>query len=443
MTQVYENRVTQQSFSGVQSSCFTTERLGKIVESAHLNFLIGAGTSSPYIPTLGNVEDILEELENATAQENIKKLVRASIQAYFFEKVLAPNTKIIEHDKTAEDVFQSYLSLVRTLNRILLLRRNTLLSKQVNIFTTNVDMLFEVAMEALGINYSDGFNGKILPKFDFGDFGTLRFRTSSRYEHRFEVPVFNLVKIHGSAAWRQDKRENGLIDIYFDHDLTLVKKIEKLLGQPNTEFLSVTADSQSGQEGSTLHTVDELIAKAKKYFKNRDLRETRGQKRLPPDVERFSDIYKELGIVNPDKRKFATTVLNETYYELIRRLANELEKENSVLFVHGFSFRDEHIRDIILRAASTNPTLQVIVFCYSYKDRKSFKQHLPDVDIKNDNIKFIIPDEPRENKKERKITLDVLVSDYLTPIVSEKISDLDSRIENDIHALREKEVPDD
>lgn len=443
MTQVCANRMAQQSVSGVQSSCFTTERLGKMVESAHLNFLIGAGTSSPYFTTLGNVEDTLKEIEESNAPENIKELVRASIQAYFFEKVLAPNTKIIEHHETAEEVFQSYISLVRTLNRILLLRRSTLLSKQVNIFTTNVDMLFEVAMEALGINYSDGFNGKILPKFDFGDFGTLRFRTSSRYEHRFEVPVFNLVKIHGSAAWRQHERENGLVDIYFDHDLTLVKKIEKLLRRANPEFLSVTADSQSGQEGSTLHTVDELFAKAKEYFQNPDLRETRGQKLIPPNVERFSALYRKLGIVNPDKRKFATTVLNETYYELLRRLANELEKENSVLFVHGFSFRDEHLRDIVLRAARTNPTLQVIVFCYSYKDWKSFKQLLPDVDIKNDNIKFIIPDEPREDKKERKITLDVLVSDYLTPIVPEKISDLDPRIENDIHTLRKKEAPDD
>jgi len=36
-------------------------------------------------------------------------------------------------------------------------------------------------------------------------------------------------------------------------------------------------------------------------------------------VVEFSEAYNRLGIVNPDKQKFATTVLNETCYELIRR----------------------------------------------------------------------------------------------------------------------------
>ena len=95
------------------------------------------------------------------APEHAKALVRASIQAYFFENVLAPNAKIIERDESAEDVLRSYATFVRTLNRILLRRRSTLLSKQANIFTTNVDMLFEVAMEEIGIDFSDGFSGKI------------------------------------------------------------------------------------------------------------------------------------------------------------------------------------------------------------------------------------------------------------------------------------------
>jgi hypothetical protein len=38
-------------------------------------------------------------------------------------------------------------------------------------------------------------------------------------------------------------------------------------------------------------------------------------------------------IVNPSKKKFKDTVLNETHYDLLRIYNNELEKENSVLFV--------------------------------------------------------------------------------------------------------------
>ena len=244
MTQVRINGVAQQSVAEAQPDRLTPERLRTIVESAHLNFLIGAGTSSPYFAALGNIEDALTELSDVDAPEPSKALVRASIQAYFFEKVLAPNANIVKRDASAESVLRSYACFVRTLNRILLRRRSTLLSKQVNIFTTNVDMLFEVAMEEIGVDFSDGFSGKIRPKFDLGDFGTLRYRMGSRYEHRFEVPVFNLVKIHGSAAWSQYERENRKADIYFDHALTLVTEVGEQLQAAKPHLLAVLTDPQ-------------------------------------------------------------------------------------------------------------------------------------------------------------------------------------------------------
>lgn len=440
MTQVRINGVAQRSVAEAQPDRLAPERLRTIVESAHLNFLIGAGTSSPYFAALGNIEDALTELSDVGAPEPSKALVRASIQAYFFEKVLVPNTNIIERDVSAESVLRSYACFVRTLNRILLRRRSTLLSKQVNIFTTNVDMLFEVAMEEIGVDFSDGFSGKIRPKFDLGDFGTLRFRTGSRYEHRFEVPVFNLVKIHGSAAWRQHERENRKADIYFDHALTLVTQVEGKLQAAKPYLLSVLIDPQSEDVGPTIRPIEELIAEADMRLENPFSFGTKDE--VPAAVEAFSAQYRRLGIVNPDKRKFATTVLNETYYELIRRLSNELEKENSVLFVHGFSFRDEHLRDLVLRAARTNPTLQVIVFCYSREGLQSYEQLLPDAEVKNGNIEFVVPAKPGDGEEERKISLDVLETDYFAPIVRDKIPDPDQRIELDIRAPM-METPDD
>lgn len=440
MTQVRINGVAQQSVAEAQPDRLTPERLRTIVESAHLNFLIGAGTSSPYFAALGNIEDALTELSDVDAPEPSKALVRASIQAYFFEKVLAPNANIVKRDASAESVFRSYACFVRTLNRILLRRRSTLLSKQVNIFTTNVDMLFEVAMEEIGVDFSDGFSGKIRPKFDLGDFGTLRYRMSSRYEHRFEVPVFNLVKIHGSAAWSQYERENRKADIYFDHALTLVTEVGEQLQAAKPHLLAVLTDPQSEGQGATIRPIGDLVAEADGCLEDAYWIGTKDETLAA--VETFTAQYRSLGIVNPDKRKFATTVLNETYYELIRRLANELEKENSVLFVHGFSFRDEHLRDLVLRAARTNPTLQVIVFCYSREGLQSYEQFLPDAEVKNGNIEFVVPAKPGDGEEERKISLDILESDYFAPIVRDKIPDPDQRIELDIRAPM-METPDD
>lgn len=248
------------------------------------------------------------------------------------------------------------------------------------------------------------------------------------------MPVFNLVKIHGSAAWRQHERENRKADIYFDHGLTLVGEVGELLQAAKPHLLSVLVDPQPEGQGPSIRPIDDLVTEAGQYLEDLDPLGTGGGTPTPAAVEAFSAGYDKLGIVNPDKRKFATTVLNETYYELIRRLANELEKENSVLFVHGFSFRDEHLRDLVLRAARTNPTLQVIVFCYSRGGLRGYEQLLPDAEVKNGNIEFVVPAEPAEDEKERKISLDVLESDYFAPIVRDKIPDPDQRIELDIHA---------
>lgn len=436
MTKVRINGVPQQPVVDIQPNHLSPDRLRTIVESAHLNFLIGAGTSSAFFAALGNIEDALTEVAEAVADAATKMLVRASIQAYFFENVVAPNTSIIDRDESAEQVLISYATFVRTLNRILLRRHSTLLSKQANIFTTNVDMLFEVSMEQLGVEYADGFSGKIHPKFDVGDFGALRFQTGSRFEKRFEVPVFNLVKIHGSATWKQQKRADRRTDIYFDHGLTLVREVGEALSAAKPHLLPVLIDPQPKDQGPTIRPVVDLIADAEQYLTQLELTDANGNTSSnPSDIANFSTSYDKLGIVNPDKRKFATTVLNETYYELIRRFANELEKENSVLFVHGFSFRDEHLRELVMRAARTNPTLQVVIFCYSREALPDYEKLLPDTEIKNGNIVFVTPGQPNEGEAERKISLDVLDSDFFAPIVRDKVPAPDQRIELDIRTV--------
>lgn len=421
-----------------QANELTIQRLSTIIESSHLNFLVGAGTSVPFFAQLGNIEEALTDLADTTAPETVKALVRASIQGYFFENVLVPNHAVIDREPRAESVLRSYATFMRTLNRILLRRHSTLLSKQANVFTTNVDMLFEVAMEELGIDFSDGFTGKIRPRFDPGDFNTLRFRAGSRYEHRFEVPVFNLVKIHGSASWHQQIREGRRTEIFFDHKLTLVSEIDALHDAARPHLLPVLVDAQPNGSGSAIRPIADLVDTAESQLNDAERPGTDAA--ASQAVGAFSAAYDRLGIVNPDKRKFATTVLNETYYELIRRFANELEKENSVLFVHGFSFRDEHLRDLVLRAARTNPTLQVIVFCYSRDSSAAFENLLPDTEIKNGNIQLVTPPEPSEDEPERKISLDVLESDYFAPLIRDKIPAPDQRIELDIRTLSEPAI---
>lgn len=411
MTEVSINGVPHRAVLGSPIDGISPDRLRIIVQDSHLNFLIGAGTPSAFFGLLCNVEDALTEVAESTAGEGVKAVVRASIQAYFFDSVLMPNLKVVERHPKAEAVLASYARFLRTINRILLKRHSSILAKQANIFTTNVDMVFEVALEEMGIDFSDGFSGKIRPRFDLGDFNTVRLRMASRFEQRSEVPVFNLVKIHGSAGWLQEQRTPERTEIIFDHGLSVVAEVQDALGAARGDLIPIDRPSE----------VDAamLIAKASSDV-------------VPATIQAFTEAYDKLGIVNPDKQKFATTVLNETYYELIRRFANELEKENSVLFVHGFSFRDEHLRDVVVRAARFNPTLQVIVFSYSRDGLADYHKLIPETEVKNSNILFVLPPEPEDGEDERVATLDVVTNDYFSPVIADKFPSADQRIELDI-----------
>jgi hypothetical protein len=110
-----------------------------------------------------------------------------------------------------------------------------------------------------------------------------------------------------------------------------------------------------------------------------------------PRVADFTCAYEKLLVVNPTKDKFRHTIFNYTYYEMLRIFSNELEKDNTVLFVMGFSFADEHIREIVLRAANSNPTLMIYVIAYSNDGAAEIRTRFGTTSIKNSNIKVIEP----------------------------------------------------
>ncbi len=396
-----EIRVTNPSDAAHHADGLSIERLRTIIQDAHINFLIGAGTSVPFFEQLGDVERVLTEIHPTT---KAGLLARTSVQAYFFEKVVLPNLKLLEgKDPAAKKLINSYGRFVATLNRILLKRRSTLLGKQVNLFTTNVDTALELAIERLEIDCNDGFSGKIKPRLDLGSFSTLRFRQGTRFEYQSEIPTMNLFKIHGSVGWSQSGE-----DIYFDHRLEGIQTVNRVFETAKAGLIEINNPSD-------IDAANLLVAAA--------------DKELDFDGTAFGNAYRQLSIVNPDKTKFETTVLNKTYYELLRRFANELEKENSALLVHGFSFRDEHLLDLVLRGAATNPTLQVIVFCYSRESHDEISRLFPEEKLKNGNILLVQPAETEVPGDERKLSLDVVVEDFLTPVLAGQAPKADHIIE--------------
>jgi hypothetical protein len=339
------------------------EQIKDTIQDCNINFLVGSGLSFPYLKTLGNIEALLTDLEGATLLDDKRQLVRASLYKSYFDGVIAKNLLILNEDAGSREVLGSYHNFLRIWNSILLRRKSTILSKEVNIFTTNVDIFLDKALEDLGLEYNDGFNGRFKPTFSLSNFKKSRFKKSLHYDNTAEIPVFNLLKLHGSLSWELDAKEQMVFSSGLDQIRAIASKpvsVDHVLDVADNATIATLSAAAVGRS-------------------------------VDASTDAFMAGYDKLLIVNPTKEKFKRTLLNQTYYELLRLYSNELEKENTVLFVMGFSFADEHICEITLRAANSNPTLVIYVIAHSSKAKDEIEGRFGGEHTKNDNVMFISP----------------------------------------------------
>ena len=359
-------------------------KLKDTIQDSHINFLIGSGFSAPYLSTLGNIEILLTELEKSEDfTKDQKEIVSASLLGKFFESVIIKNVEILE-DKTVaskDEILSEYKKFVTSLNILLLKRKSTILKKQVNIFTSNIDVFFEKAFEETQIEVNDGFSGRMKPIFSLTNFKKSSSKTTLHYDNIAEIPVFNLLKIHGSLTWKSDSDK-----ITYSLDSSIISSIAK-------EWKAITP--------ITVNTASDL-----NYFKAEV-----AKLKSAPEYSNFLKEYAKLAIVNPTKAKFRQTTLDLNYYELLRVFSNELEKENCLLFVMGFSIADEHIREVILRAANSNPTLLILIYCYDIAAKSQIETNLKkgNVVLRYNNIQFIASDTVKHDLK----TINATVFDSL------------------------------
>lgn len=265
----------------------------------------------PAIRGMDNTEQELSSLydviysQKTTTEEIFNAKVQASQKESSFKETLKPAKDALLADNIPAGEFQSVLHSYKTflwhLEAILNDRKNSLLPKQVNIFTTNYDLFFEKASESVAsLVLNDGFDRspKLNQKFEFSpkNFFNTVYHNGTFYEYKVELPSVNLIKLHGSCSWKTD---DGKIIFDVSHD--------------------------------------------------------------------------DPTIILPRKQKFAETIINRTYYDLLRIYTNELDKENGLLCAFGFSFADEHILDITIRALK-NPTLQIVIFCFLQAEKEGYHE---------------------------------------------------------------------
>lgn len=185
---------------------------------------------------------------------------------------------------------------------------------RVNLFTTNYDTLIEQALDDLGIQYFDGFSGRVRPRFDPSVYSIDMYYPGEVTEgrvRRFDKFAF-LYKLHGSISWRFDESSSELVQIQPDLD-----RLEKWRG--------------SEEDAHVRH-------------------------------HRLTSIDEEIGMpisILPTSNKFVQT-LELPYAHLFRAFGARLAQPQTFLLVIGYGFRDPHINRII-DDAMTNPELVMLV----------------------------------------------------------------------------------
>lgn len=359
----------------------TKSILRNLFSGCRVSFLIGAGFSANLLGTLSNNEIIFEALQKYQAKnENERKkvtILSAFLYWSFFVRCIEPISKISAYDSS----FGPYKEFGDIVYRIFSERGNPALDRQFNIFTTNYDPIIELIFDHSTCICNDGFEGRIEPRFSTDNYSKTYYRQAIFSNRKAEIPSVNLLKLHGSVTWSSENITIGKGILYqqyyskihhFDKDYSrlfdpdIVSKIEG----------HFTAD-QLNEANRQIHSLfasdifNSLLAKEADYNK-------------------FIQAYKNsFLIVNPTKEKFSDTLLNKNYYELLRIFSNELEKENSLLVVNGFSFRDEHILDLVKRSM-VNPSLKILIFTYKDTAIGDFQKLFGEV--KNNNITFIALD---------------------------------------------------
>lgn len=282
----------------------------EIIQSGHINLLIGAGCSSKYLETLHDIEDRMNKANTNTredAQKDYYKLLIKS-KAILDESLNKGDTEKDKLKKTK----RNYDSFLDFWANILSRRSLHIVNKQINIFTTNFDIFIEDSCERLSIPYNDGFSGQINPTFNVANFNKIQKYKSLQFDNTSDIPLFNIIKLHGSVSW-QAENEN----IFYS----------------NGSHIADDLDTKTGDD--------------------------------------FEIGYNKIAVINPNAEKHFETVLDINYASMLRKFILELEKENSVLIIIGCSLADKHIKNLLYGVMKSNPTLVVVYFSYSKYSEKN------------------------------------------------------------------------
>jgi hypothetical protein len=357
----------------------------------NLCFLIGSGASSGLFPTLkvpinnnAGQEQTIETIANYFEEED-KEGLRTLTFMYYYQECIKricdfyDDYCIFGIEKEKEQILSEYSAFLKTI--LELLKHKQAGDKVCHIFTTNYDdCIIQEADKMLRENTSqfvinDGASGFSERYLDVRNFDRTTYEVGIFQRNiKREIPQINVLHLHGSLNWSKEKNSIK-IDYNKEHSDT-IKELDKILLEGKTRSLLSSFSQEIKDENKALENLSDFdldTNTSEKFWKN----------------------YRKLPIVNPTIWKFHETLFEEHYYQMLRYLSYNLEKEHTVLITFGFSFADKHIRELIKRSLSS-PTLKLFVCCFNKQEENRLKElisspsNLEFISFDNANLNFSV-----------------------------------------------------
>lgn len=364
----------------------------------NVTFLLGAGASSPYFSSLGSFEEIL-------SSEGVDQDGKNLIKSLFYLQSIKDNIYIQRfmndtcycHDKsdTMLSIIDEYSRFLHNGLEFLKVRNSRISPKRINVVTTNYDLFIESAIDQLleenpRIFFNDGTNGYGKKLISTDNFNKTLLYSGIFDNYSNEMPAINLIKCHGSVNWKEYTRKDKPSKIQ-------VTTNEKIIADLNKDLDLVIQDiNQHLTDNFFIYDFDSIEGLINEINSNQSIEHLFNPLNeiaasIRENLLKLTKKIDNLQIVLPTKKKFETTLIQEHYFNMLRLLSYELEKKQSLLIVFGFSFQDEHITEIVQRSLN-NPSLLVIVFCFTDQDKVKIIQQF-NFSINNEpiNLKFITP----------------------------------------------------
>lgn len=314
-----------------QKLAFLKQKITDLLNIKNIHFLFGSGVSSGSIPTM---KEFISKVEEKLKNEKKKRET--------FEKLRNNNSENLEDILGVLYSKRAYQDGIKIEDKategLIKIIENTMFKE------INVD-IFDGSHED-AIKLYETFYQKIT--YRSKDFSRVNIFTTNN--DLFNERVLDKLNINYNNGF------GGGLDKYFNparFSYTFSKKIEASIEKyeplDNMIYLYKLHGSVNWieEEGNALFNIKEI---------NID-------KDYKPDNKNV--------LIYPNPLKQGKS-LTAPYSDIIREFQRKLLLQNSVLFVIGYSFSDEHLNNIIYQALSTNSSLSIVIFG-NYADKSIFK----------------------------------------------------------------------